>query len=161
MERVSVLARSRAALDHQVQHSLGAAFRQICEALRAQCEPRSIFLSLELLAQGQALSTSQITVLALVLNELVTNAIKHAFQDRAEGHVFIEVRERDARNLVITVDDDGNPFLDPGDSGAGLGLGLVKRLVASAGGLLVLPPPGLKLFEIRIPAVSQQPFCLG
>jgi two-component sensor histidine kinase len=92
MERVSILARSRAALNHQAQHSLGAALRQVCEALHAQCEPRSILVSLELATEGKTLSALQITTLALVVNELTTNAIKHAFEAGVSGHISIKAR---------------------------------------------------------------------
>jgi len=151
MERVSVLARSRAALHQQVQHGLGAALRQVCDALHSQAEPRSILVSLELEADGQTLSPSQVTTLALVVNELATNAIKHAFEAGKAGHISIKAYERDERMTVIIVDDDGLPFPEPGKKSGGLGLGLVKRLVESTGGLLILPPPGGKEFEIRIP----------
>jgi len=151
MHRVSVVARSRAALNNQSQHTLGAALRQVCEALHAQCEPRSILVSLELATDGEKLSPSQITTLALAVNELATNAIKHAFETGTKGHISIKARERDECTIAITVDDDGLPFPELAGKGSGLGLGLVKRLVASTGGLLILPPAGLKVFEIRAP----------
>jgi two-component sensor histidine kinase len=151
MERVSVLARSRAALNHQSQHSLGAALLQTCEALHAQCEPRSILLSLELATEGRTLSPSQITTLAFVVNELATNAIKHAFEVDVPGHISIKAHERDARSIVVIVDDDGLPFPELEGDGTGLGLGLIKRLVASIDGVFISPPPGTKTFEIRLP----------
>ena len=151
MERVSVLARSRAALNHQSQHSLGAALLQTCEALHAQCEPRSILLSLELATEGRTLSPSQITTLALVVNELATNAIKHAFEADVPGHISIKAHERDGRNIIVIVDDDGLPFPELEGDGTRLGLGLVKRLVASIDGVFIPPPPGTKTFEIRLP----------
>jgi len=151
MERVNILARSRAALNHQAQHSLGEALRQVCEALHSQCEPRSILVSLELVTERRTLSASQITTLALVVNELATNAIKHAFEVGATGHISVTARDHDERHIVIVVDDDGLPFPELDGKGGGLGLGLVKRLVASIGGLLILPPAGSKAFEIRMP----------
>ncbi|HEY0033081.1 MAG TPA: sensor histidine kinase [Devosia sp.] len=151
MERVSVLARSRAALNHQSQHSLGAALLQTCEALHAQCEPRSILLSLELATEGRTLSSSEITTLALVVNELATNAIKHAFEADVPGHISIKAHERDGRNIIVIVDDDGLPFPELEGDGTRLGLGLVKRLVASIDGVFIPPPPGTKTFEIRLP----------
>ena len=150
MERVSVLARSRLALHQQVHHGLGAALRQVCEALHSQAEPRSILVSLEVQAEGETLSSSQVSALALVVNELATNAIKHAFEAGATGHISIKVCERNGRTIVVLVDDDGLPFPEAGRDG-GLGLGLVKRLVASAGGVFIPPPAGTKVFEIRVP----------
>ena len=158
MERVSVLARSRVALNQSSAPSLGAALRQICEGLHAQCEPRSILVSLELGTEGETLSPTQITTLALVVNELSTNAIKHAFEAGKSGHITIKAHQRDERTIVVIVDDDGLPFPTPtgtGAAGTGLGLGLVKRLVASTGGLFISPPPGEKVFEIRIPVMAR------
>lgn len=154
LERVGVPARPHAALDHQVEHSLGAALRQICEALYTQCEPRFILISLELATEAKTLSASRTTALTLVVYELARNAIKHAFKNGADGHISIKVRKCDACNFVITVDDDGVPFPDPDEQGAGFGLALVKRLVASAGGVLILPSPGLKIFKIRVPVAA-------
>jgi two-component sensor histidine kinase len=151
MERVSVLARSRAALNLQTQQTLGAALRQVCEALHSVCEPRSILVSLELTTEGKTLSSSQITTLAFVVNELATNAIKHAFEVGKLGRILIKASERDEREIIITVDDDGLPFSKSNGTDRGLGLGLVKRLVASAGSLLILPAQDGKVFEIRVP----------
>jgi len=154
MERVGVLARCRIALQRHAELSLGAALRQTCEALHAQCEPRAILVSLEVADEGQALSATQVTTLTLVVNELATNAIKHAFRSGVPGHIAIRVTLSDARDLVLTIDDDGLPFpeLERGDKG--LGLGLVRRLVGAAGGQLVWPAPGTKRFEIRVPGVA-------
>ena len=154
MERVSVLARSRAALNHHAAPSLGAALRQITEGLHAHCEPRSILVSLELATEGERLSPAQITTIALVVNELATNAIKHAFHEGRSGHIMIKAYDRDESSIVILVDDDGLPFPEPTGKSGGLGLGLVKRLVASTGGLFISPPPGAKIFEIRVPVAQ-------
>jgi len=153
MERVSVLARSRTALHQQVHHGLGAALREVTEALHSQAEPRSILVSLEVTEDCFTLSPPQVTTLALVVNELATNAIKHAFEAGVAGRISIIVRERDARTVVVLVDDDGLPFPEPGTA-KGLGLGLVRRLVASVGGILIAPRPGSKTFEIRMPIAA-------
>ena len=72
-----------------------AALRQVCEALHAQAEPRSILISLEAKHEVQGLSPTQITTLALVVNELATNAIKHAFEEGKSGRIsHINRRER-------------------------------------------------------------------
>ena len=155
MERVSVLARSRAALQHQKHLTLEAALRQVCEALHAQAEPRSILISCEIAHENHSLSPAQVMTLALTVNELATNAIKHAFAQGKSGSIRISAREDD-RNLTVIVDDDGLPFPEASEGkNGGLGLGLVKRLVASIGGMLIPPPNGSKVFEIRLPVARQ------
>ncbi len=155
-DRVSVLARSRAALQREKHLTLGAALRQVCEALHAQAEPRSILISCEIAHESHSLSPTQVMTLALTVNELATNAIKHAFAQGKSGSIRISVREGDGRNLTVIVDDDGLPFPDAAEGKSdGLGLGLVKRLVASIGGMLISPSNGSKVFEIRLPIAQQ------
>lgn len=73
----------------------------------------------------------------LILNELVTNAIKHAFADRDAGRIAIAAR-RDGRQVEVRVSDDGVGLpegFDPA-GGATLGMQLVGSLVAQLGGRL-------------------------
>ena len=152
MERVSILARSRAALRHQTELSLEAALRQVCEALHSQAEPRSILISLTVGQYHQGLSSPQIMTVALAVNELSTNAIKHAFAEGVAGRIQITLRNHDDRHIVVLIDDDGLPFPETiNPQSGGLGLGLVKRLVAAIGGLVIVPTHGSKIFELRIP----------
>ena len=89
MERVSILARARSALHRDRQPTLDDALRQVCEALHTQAEPRGILISVQVGQQVQGLSANQITTLALVVNELATNAIKHAFEEGKAGYIRI------------------------------------------------------------------------
>jgi PAS domain S-box-containing protein len=43
----------------------------------------------------------------LIANELITNSFKHAFPDRAQGHIEVTVRRHDDRHVALTVRDDG------------------------------------------------------
>lgn len=150
MERVAVLSRARSALCRERQQSLSAALRQVREALYAQAELRSISISLEVEREVPGLSERQITTMALVVNELTINAIKHAFAEEEPGHVRLSISTDGDLEVVVSVDDDGQPFAEAAH-GTGMGMGLVKRLAASIGGVLVLPPPGTKTFELRVP----------
>ncbi len=67
------------------------------------------------------------TALGLILNELLTNTIKHAFANGRPGHVQIAVR-RENNEVVIEIFDDG-PGFDPGAvQGKTLGRKLIERL---------------------------------
>ena len=82
------------------------------------------------------IATDRAISLSLVVNELVTNAFKHAFPDGGNGSVEVSLAcERDDR-IVVTVADDGvgrngttdaSPPLDGGGN-AGLGSKLVRSL---------------------------------
>lgn len=153
--RVSVLARARADLASQDPSDLQTALRQVCEALHAQAEPRSILVSMRAEHEVSGLSPMQIMTVALAVNELATNAIKHAFAERNSGRVAITMRRNGDREAVVVVDDDGLPFPElDGSRSRGMGLELVKRLVASIGGLVILPSEGTKMFEITVPLAT-------
>ena len=78
MERVAMLARARRVMHGEKPQSLGSALREVCEALHAQAELRSILVIFDDGDGLDAMSPTAVTTLALVVNELVTNAIKHA-----------------------------------------------------------------------------------
>lgn len=70
------------------------------------------------------------TSLALVIAELTHNAIEHGFEHTGGGRVVVSLR-RLARELVVTVRDDGAGLpqgFDP-DSSANLGLAIVRTIV--------------------------------
>jgi two-component sensor histidine kinase len=129
----------------ELQDALG----YVCEALASQAEPRSISVALPCEDGCDGLGQGDITTVALVVNELATNAIKHAFQTGQDGHVTISANGDD-RQLLVIVDDDGLPFPEASD-GHGLGLELIRRLIASVDGVFIMPQSMTKRFEIRVP----------
>lgn len=127
--RVAVLARARTGLSRQDHPDLGTAFRQLCEALHSQAEPRGIRISVEIREEPCQLSSHQVATLALAVNELATNAIKHAFQEEQGGRISIVVERDGDGATIVTVDDDGLPLSDGTAAGdSGMGFGLVRRL---------------------------------
>ena len=70
------------------------------------------------------------TSLALVLNELITNAIIHGFEGRSQGTLSITIR-RDGDNGLILVCDDGVGMAQaPVDTGRKhLGMAIVRTLI--------------------------------
>lgn len=84
--------------------------------------------SLQLSVEGETvlLPSRMATNLALVVNELVQNALEHGFERRAPGHVLVSLGYAPAE-LVVTVRDDGRGL--PQDYLPGLGTELVQTLV--------------------------------
>jgi len=73
------------------------------------------------------------TPLAVILNELLQNAVDHAFPDESElhgGHVKVSLR-RERERLTVAIVDDGVGLVEGFDldHGAGLGLTIVRTLV--------------------------------
>jgi two-component sensor histidine kinase len=92
----------------------------------------------------------------LVLNELVSNACKHAYPNRGCGRISISVTREPGGVVRLVVADDGvglpagvDPF-----STSSLGLRLVRDLTQQLGGTLeVTTSPGTA-FHVRFPALG-------
>ena len=78
------------------------------------------------------LPSEQATTLAIVLNELISNAIEHGFEQRARGEIRITGARQDDQ-IVVRVADDGVGLPDGFslETAEGLGLQLVRTLVGS------------------------------
>ncbi len=81
------------------------------------------------------MSRDQALSLGLAMNELVTNAVKHAFPNGREGTISVAFT-RDAGGWRLVVTDDGVGL--PQGRKPGLGTGLIEQFVRQAGGTLTL-----------------------
>lgn len=77
-------------------------------------------------------SSRQATVLALLINELVANAVEHGFRNRTTGRVWIRATSN-GRMCSLDVENDGEPLPPTFDlsQSQGLGMRIVERLVTS------------------------------
>lgn len=76
----------------------------------------------------------------MIVAELVTNAVKHAFSDRSEGMIGIDIQHRSAR-LTISVSDDGRGLPEQLDSAASFGWRLISSLAEQVDGVLEIERP--------------------
>jgi two-component sensor histidine kinase len=95
------------------------------------------------------------TPLAVVLNELMQNAVDHAFEGRDSGLVHVQLT-RETDELVIDVIDDGNglPEHFSLETTTALGLSIVKALVhGELGGTIEMRSTESGTYvQIRVPA---------
>ena len=76
--------------------------------------------------------SSKAAALGLVINELVTNAVKHAFADGRPGALHVSALV-DGDQAEIGIEDDGHGMAAPADRINGLGRTLVARLSKQVG----------------------------
>jgi two-component sensor histidine kinase len=103
--------------------------RSLLSSLAAGAAP-GLTLEIEVAGPPVSLPAKQAAPLALVVNELVQNAIKHAFPRRKKGRLSLELAELPDAFLVRVADDGGG--LPPGfslEADANLGLQIVSQLV--------------------------------
>lgn len=88
-----------------------------------------------------SLEAERLSTLGLIVNELVTNAMKHAYRERSNGKLSVRLNRRDG-SIVLSVADDGPGF--PEDSlradgsvdaqtGSSFGLSMVGALAEQLG----------------------------
>lgn len=67
----------------------------------------------------------------IIVNELVTNAIKHAFTGRERGEIVVSLRKLDGAGMLLEVADDGIGIPAGADCAGGrtLGLQTVRMIV--------------------------------
>jgi len=91
--------------------------------------------------------------IGIIMNELVSNALKHAFKDRDDGKIEILFTRVSQRKCVLTVADNGGGIPDTIDpaSPITLGLELVGLLVKQLNGDLEIQSKNGTSFTISIP----------
>jgi PAS domain S-box-containing protein len=92
----------------------------------------------------------------LLLNELLTNCLKHAFPAGRDGTVTIDLRRGSDNTSVLTVRDDGAGFPDSIDfrDTTSFGLQLVNMLVEQLGGEIELLANKGTCFTITFPFMN-------
>jgi PAS domain S-box-containing protein len=106
-----------------------------------------------------ALSMDAAIHCGLLVNELVSNALKHAFPGRKSGQVSVELREAKNRRYCLVVRDDGVGFpreIDTRQSET-LGLQLVHTLAEHLDGTVTIRRDGGTEFEIVFRDIDQRP----
>jgi two-component sensor histidine kinase len=138
--RVSAIGRAyeRLAYDAVVENiDLGAYLQAVCaDAITSNCKLHFDG------AQGIWLYADRAISLALIVNELVTNAVKYAFSHRHEGHIYVRVVRENANTALVSVRDDGiglPPDFDLGKN-KGLGMRIVTALAKQLGADITRTP---------------------
>ncbi len=88
----------------------------------------SINLNFKISGDDIMINSDSATSIALVVNEIIQNAIKHAFQGRSEGEISIVVERGDTYSTVSII-DNGIGFDVDNVSKNSLGLMIVRSLV--------------------------------
>jgi two-component system, sensor histidine kinase PdtaS len=155
IEQVTVMARVHRRLradGHGVLLDSGTFIRELCDDLKASVA-RGRPLSIECRADSRPLLMDQTVLLGLIVNELVTNAIKHAFPDGRPGHIRVGL-EAIGSQARLAVEDDGIGLVGRTQAN-GMGQELVRGLAHQLGGdLQVQSSKSGTSFRLSIPCDS-------
>jgi two-component sensor histidine kinase len=142
-DRINAMARLHEELynEHGQSHlNFAPHLRELAEMLLRSHKPAGCNLTLNVSTDRIPLDLDQSILLSLIANELLLNALKHAFHGRAAGKVDAELhRTRD--QVTLTIRDDGNgivPRRSETEGQRGTGIDLVQAISRQLGGEFIV-----------------------
>ena len=102
------------------------------------------------------LSMNQATQLALVLNELISNAVEHGFHETKDGEIHVTIEATD-QEISVWVSNSGDSLPETFDPSVAshLGLKIVDNLARALGGRFRMSDVlGWTVAEVKFPRAS-------
>jgi two-component sensor histidine kinase len=113
---------------------------QIAESVAGCFEDKPGRVHFEILADKIEMDSRRAVACGLIVNELLTNCMKHAFMKKTTGKVAVELGRVGSKDMRLLVSDNGEGF-PPGfdhNKSPSLGLKLVEALAAQLDGSMEL-----------------------
>jgi two-component sensor histidine kinase len=121
--------------------------------------PPGLTVTFDVPASDVRVPSKQATILALLINELVANAVKHGFSGRDRGTIAIRAHQ-DQGDAVIEIWNDGEAIPEDFDpsGGHGLGMRIIQRLVSADlhGSFHIGPSDGGSIAILRFPIAQDE-----
>ncbi|MBS0395139.1 MAG: PAS domain S-box protein [Proteobacteria bacterium] len=129
--------------------------RSLCDRLLGTYRTEGVAVRLSSALEPVQVTVEQAIPLGLILNEMMTNALKHAFAGRRAGEVRLQLERVSPSGCELSLLDDGVGA--PGGAGesSGFGLRLIHLLARQLGGEFELVPlaRGTQA-RLRVPALT-------
>ena len=129
----------------------------LCAELRRGGLSRGRNVELVVESPSEVIGPELAVPLGLLVTEAITNAYKHAFVDRTQGRITVQVQRESPEYLLIRIRDDGSGF-DPENlstDSTGLGRSLIEAFVRQLHGELNIISEDGTVVEVRFPAQAQ------
>jgi len=145
-ERLETMSRVHRRLHDppSINQPLQSYLQSLCMDLIGASDTPDVRLTVE--SVPVTLSLNGLMSLSLIVAELVTNSLKHAFQDRADGSISVTITGRSGRYALCVADDGPGLPVDYIRPNKGrLGQSILQSLARQLGGKLVFEPgPGAR-----------------
>jgi len=83
------------------------------------------------------LGMETLTPLGLIVNELITNSLKYAFENKNNGLITVQIKQLDGQSFEMLIGDDGVGF-NPKEKPSGLGTKLIGIFIKQLNGTITL-----------------------
>lgn len=158
VNRVQGLAATHDLLSHEdvSEARVDEVARKIVGVANANMRPPETQITFEVMPCEIVIPSRAVAILALVLNEMVSNAMKHGMKGIPGGKVSVRGYEERGQ-IVVEVLDTGAGPAEPveEESGEGLGLSLIRNLIGDLKGQFTLrrtdEVPPRTCAEVRFP----------
>jgi len=140
---------------------IGRFLQELCSDLMSASGTKNIVCLVD--APTVTFNLDRLTILSLLVAEIVTNALKHAFVGRSRGTITLRMESRDVDSYVLTVTDDGNgmpPDFDPQQSKS-LGLRIINGLAAQLNGKLTFSQDEGTVVRLEVTPWPKAEFPIG
>ncbi len=132
--------------------SMGKYFTRLIEEITSLHLRQEGTITFDVITDSLTLSITDAIPVGLIVNELLTNALKHAFPDGRKGTIQISLRKLENDEIELTVEDDGLGLPEDYEqiSAETLGLQIVNSLVRiQLGGSISIDRESGTAFHIR------------
>lgn len=153
-ERIATMGRIHRRLydPASIDRPIGAHLRDVCDDLLLSTGARNVTCSVE--AADIRIGLDRLVPLSLLVTELLTNSVKHAFTGRESGTVAVTLQPAGADRLLLVMQDDGVGIADkvPAAASRGLGTRIVQGLASQLNGELVIVRENGTVARLEFPA---------
>jgi two-component system, sensor histidine kinase PdtaS len=150
--RLTLISKLHRKLYHPdgVQADFGVFLKELCDDIVTSWDARNVECRVD--AINLTLPADKAIPLALVANELISNALEHAFAGQRQGTVKVGLG-RDGSAITLTVSDDGAGLPDGFDAenSQSLGLRIIRSLALQLGGRFEAMSEKGATFRVVIP----------
>ncbi|WP_172971382.1 sensor histidine kinase [Palleronia sp. THAF1] len=112
----------------------GELIKELCELMNDSVLPEKVTLDADVAALD--LHNEDATSLCLLINELMTNAIKHAFKGRDSGRIELRFAKNGVEKMELRIRDDGGGIVESETSETARGMTIINALASNLNGEL-------------------------
>lgn len=145
MERISAMALVHEKLyqsTNLASIALADYVRDLCSQLSTSAAAQARHIEVSAQVDAITVGIERAVPLGMLINELITNSLKHAFPTGRAGHVRVRVGQEASGECVLEVSDDGVGLPAAGLGNKSLGFKLIAALAGQIDGRLETCPSG-------------------